>query len=73
MTTDEEFKIIEKICADIGFTVHPENEFVGRVVTDKPDKMRSSLYWEEKGGFLEFISQFGEYKFSQGYDDANRW
>jgi hypothetical protein len=68
--TDEEFKIIKKICADIGFTVHPANEFVGRVVTDTKEKDRCSFYWEEKEGFLEFIRQFGQHKY---YEGANRW
>ena len=71
--TPEVFQLIEQICHNHGFTLHPADEFVGRVVTDIPDKTRSSLYWEEKEGFFEFIRRFGQYKYEEGYGSANRW
>jgi len=72
--TPEVFQLIEQICAKENLIIHPADEYVGRTVTNKKDKMRSSLYWEEKEGFLAFIEQFGEYKYECGYDCASfRW
>lgn len=71
--TPEVFRLIEEICANENLIIHPADEFVGRVVTDREDKNRSSLYWEESEGFLEFIRQFGEFKLNCGYDSACRW
>ena len=69
--TDKEFKIVELICKVHKFVIHPANEFAGRVVTNKQDKNRSSLYWQENEGIEEFIEQVAEYFRECGYESAS--
>ena len=73
--TESEWKIIERVAAIHGFTIHPDDvEFpIGRRITNKADVNRSNFYWNESEGFDEFFLQVYQFGYDAGYETGTRW
>lgn len=72
--TTTEWETIERVAKLFKFTIHePTQDLNGdfaRVITDKPDKLRSEFWWRESEGFDEFFTQLYQYGYDKGYATA---
>lgn len=72
--TVAEWETIERVAKLLNLTIHeatPDlNDVLGRVITDKPGKLRSDFWWKETEGFDEFFLQLYQYGYDVGYNNA---